>query len=211
MNGLSNARPDAHRLEVLAGCDEGPCPKIGVRRARPGHLIVRGTRVPPEERSALGEIRGNEDVVDVERARISEWERTGRVPDRAETQWLRMVADYAARGISFGRTHVFPGSDQLTPYCEFVLESYEANHAAGEAVSIADRAAHPELDRLDTDFWLLDERVVVIEYDDDRHYIGAYLAAGRQAEQLRMQRELATRWAVPLARYKAERRRRQPA
>jgi len=151
------------------------------------------------------------DVTDSERVDFENWQRTGRASERAGEPWLRMIGDYARRGVPFARTHVFPGSDRLTPYCEFVLESYEANDAAGEAVSIADRAAHPELGQLETDFWLLDERVVVIEYDDDRHYTGAYLATGRQAEQLRTQRELATRWAVPLARYKAERRRRQPA
>lgn len=151
------------------------------------------------------------DVLDDERAEFAEWQRTGRVPARADEPWLRMVADYAQRGVPFARTHVFPGRDQLTPYCEFVLESYEANDAAGEKVSIADKAIHSELEALDTDFWLLDERVVVIEYDDERHYAGACLATGEEAERLRGQQELATRWAVPLAQYKADRRRSRPA
>lgn len=150
------------------------------------------------------------DVTDAERERFAEWQRSGRVPDRSRTPWLRMVEDYARRGVPFARTHVFPGVDELTPYCEYVLDTYEANDAAGEKVSIADRAAHPELRELDTNFWLIDDDVVVIEYDDHRHYAGAYLASGEQADRLRAQCELATRWAVPLAEYKAKRRSRLP-
>lgn len=152
----------------------------------------------------------NYDVTDDERADFAEWQRTGRAPDRSSEPWLRMVEDYARRGIPFARVHVFPGVDELTPYCEYVLDTYEANDAAGEKVSIADRAAHPELRQLDTDFWLIDDDVVVIEYDEDRHYAGAYLASGEQANRLRAQRELATRWAVPLAEYQANRRSRSP-
>lgn len=53
------------KLDVLAGCDEGPCPKVGRRAARPGFAIVQGTRVAPEERSLIGDIPGHEDVVEV--------------------------------------------------------------------------------------------------------------------------------------------------
>ncbi|MDQ2707706.1 MAG: hypothetical protein M3Z25_08760 [Actinomycetota bacterium] len=151
------------------------------------------------------------DVIESEQTDFAEWQRTGRASDRAGEPWLRMIEDYARRGVPFARTHVFPGSDQLTPYCEYVLESYEANDAAGERVSIADRSAHPELTRLDTDFWLLDDRAVVIEYDDERHYTGAYLADDDHAGRLREQQTLVARWAVPLSRYKAGRRGRQPA
>lgn len=148
----------------------------------------------------------NYDVLDSERADFAEWQRTGRVEARTGEPWLDMVADYARRGVPFARTHVFPGRDHLTPYCEYVLETYEANDAAGEKVSIADRGAHPELAGLDTDFWLLDDEVVVLEYDENRDYAGAYLVTGSKAERLREQRKLATRWAIPLASYKADRR-----
>lgn len=149
----------------------------------------------------------NYDVLENERADFAEWQRTGRVRDRAGEPWLDMVTHYARHGVPFARTHLFPGRDQLTPYCAYVLETYEANDAAGESVNIADKASHPELARLDTDFWLLDDKVIVLEYDDKRHYAGAYAVTGTMARQLREQRELASRYAVPLASYKADRRR----
>jgi hypothetical protein len=52
---------DGYRLTVLVGCDEGPCPKIGFRAARPGHRLVQGARIPDSERDLLG----HEDMVEV--------------------------------------------------------------------------------------------------------------------------------------------------
>lgn len=150
-------------------------------------------------------------VSEDERARRVEWERTGRVPDRTGEPWLRMVADYTAAGVPFARVHVFPGADRLPSYCEYVLESYEWNDAAGERVSIADRQAHPELDELDHDFWVLDDRVVVIQYEADRDYAGAYVATEPEATERIVQQKLAIRTAVPLAEYKAARRERLTA
>lgn len=63
--GFPDKRDDDYELLVLAGCQEGPCPKVGHRRARPGMAIVQGSRVSAAERPALGCIPDHEDVVEV--------------------------------------------------------------------------------------------------------------------------------------------------
>lgn len=64
---MEASAPDAdYALQVIAGCDGGPCPKIGRRRARPGRLIVQGTRVASsQERAAIGPMPDDEDVVEI--------------------------------------------------------------------------------------------------------------------------------------------------
>lgn len=141
-----------------------------------------------------------------ERARVAEWRRSGQVPDRSGDAWIQMVGRYRKAGVPFARTHIFPGRRHLPEYCEYVLGSYEANDAAGERVSIADRDLHPVLAEVKTDFWVLDDAVVVLEYDDARRYLGAHFAVGEEADLCRAQQALAQRWCVPLAQYKADRR-----
>ena len=75
MNERGGTLPDGYRLEVVAGCNQGPCPKVGVREARPGRLIIQGSRVPDTERAALGEIPDHEDVVEVPDALLLEYAR----------------------------------------------------------------------------------------------------------------------------------------
>lgn len=129
------------------------------------------------------------------------WAITGTVPDRSADEWLSMVSDYRQRGITFARVHLFPARDQLNDYCRYVLDSYGWNVSAGEAVSIADRATSPELERLDRDFWVIDDRVVVLDYNDDRSFRGAYIADGHEAEDRLEHRRLAEEWAVDLSTY----------
>lgn len=63
---MSDRDEREYRLEVVAGCDEGPCPKVGRRAARPDHWVVQGARVPNrDERSALGHIPPHEEVVEI--------------------------------------------------------------------------------------------------------------------------------------------------
>jgi len=57
---------DDYRPRVLAGCDGGPCPKVGRRTARPGHWVVQGVRITDgRQRAALGEIPDHEEVVEI--------------------------------------------------------------------------------------------------------------------------------------------------
>lgn len=65
MSGHHAAAGEDFRLQVLAGCSGGPCPKIGKRAARPGKCVVQGARIPGHERAMLGEIPGQEDVIEV--------------------------------------------------------------------------------------------------------------------------------------------------
>ncbi|MDN5918073.1 MAG: hypothetical protein L0I76_23750 [Pseudonocardia sp.] len=150
-------------------------------------------------------------ATEAEGARRREWGRTGTVPDRSGDDWLAMVRRYAEADVAFARVHVFPGRDELTPYCEYVLDSYEWNDAAGERVAIADRALHPELDRLDRDFWVLDDSVVVLVYGPDGEFSGAYLAEGHEREDRLEHRRIAEECSVRLAEYKDARSRRLTA
>lgn len=131
------------------------------------------------------------------------WAQSGAVPDRSEDSWITMVKNYRHQGISFARVHVFPPREDLTDYCRYVLDSYEWNEAAGETVQIVDRnAVEEEPVRLDRDFWVIDETVVVLEYDDDGSFVGARLAEGHEADARLEQRRIAEQFAVDLATYK---------
>lgn len=153
----------------------------------------------------------NYNVTDAERARLRDWKQTGRVPDRAGEPWLEMVKGYRSSRIPFARVHVFPAVEALTPYCEYVLNSYKWNDDAGERVGIADRSLHPQLNSLDQDFWMIDGAVIVLNYDEARAFVGAHRATADEAATRLEQQRLAEKWAVPLAEYVTYRRERLSA
>lgn len=62
MNGVD----DEYGLQVIAGCDVGPCPKVGRRKARAGHVIVQGAKITSsQQRAAIGHIPDHEEVVEI--------------------------------------------------------------------------------------------------------------------------------------------------
>lgn len=130
------------------------------------------------------------------------WAQDGAVPDRGKDSWITMVKRYQDQGVTFARVHLFPPRGELTDYCSYVLDSYEWNDAAGEAVRIVDRSAALELERLDRDFWVIDGTVVVLEYADDRSFLGAYIAEGHEKDDRLEHQGIAERFAVDLATYK---------
>jgi len=73
-------------------------------------------------------------------------------PGKAES--MRMVSRATAAGKRVHRVHVV--DLPLSEYLRYELAVYPENIASGEDVRITDRAAHPGLRSLDTDFWLFD-------------------------------------------------------
>lgn len=119
-------------------------------------------------------------------------------PRTPETSpWLRQVADNAAAGRRTYRVHVV--DRPLSDYVRYELDSYKANVACGEDVYIADRNAHPDLAPLHEDFWLLDDRdLILMRYDEEGHWLGAERAADEDLDEYRRRRDVALDHALPL-------------
>jgi hypothetical protein len=122
-----------------------------------------------------------------------------RTPENDE--WLRMIAEDTAAGKRWYRVHVV--EHPLTAYLRYELAGYPDSVAAGEEVYIADRDAHPELTALGReDFWLFDDRIVVLmRYDDEGRWLGAEHAPATQLDEYRRRHDLALEHAMPLDDY----------
>lgn len=84
--------------------------------------------------------------------------------------WLEKIRTATASGYRWHRVHIidFPLSD----YVRYELWGYQANAAAGEEICIAERNAHPDLELLREDFWLIDDAAAVrMVYDRDGRFI----------------------------------------
>lgn len=75
-------------------------------------------------------------------------------PRPGKTESMRMVSRATAAGKRVHRVHVV--DLPLSEYLRYELAVYQENIASGEDVRITDRAAHPGLRSLNTDFWLFD-------------------------------------------------------
>jgi hypothetical protein len=138
---------------------------------------------------------------------LADW-RAGRSIRRTPetSDWLRLIADHTAAGRRVYRVHVVDWP--LSEYTRFEIDCYPDNIAAGEDVYVADRTASADLKYvLREDFWLLDDRLVLLmRYDDEGHYLGADLADD-ELESFRRQRDIALAHAVPLDEWRAAHRR----
>ncbi|MGH8899979.1 MAG: DUF6879 family protein [Egibacteraceae bacterium] len=125
-------------------------------------------------------------------------------PRNPETSpWLRQIADNAGVGKRTYRVHVV--DQPLSDYLRYELDSYQANVAAGEDVFLVDRTTHPDLEALREDFWLFDERdLILMRYDPDGRYLGAERATDPDRGEYLRRRDLALAHAVPLHAYVAE-------
>ncbi|WP_106403774.1 DUF6879 family protein [Actinocorallia populi] len=141
-------------------------------------------------------------TVPQEEEEFAAW-RAGRAPklQTPETSaWLAELRDTTARGFSWGRVHVV--DLPLTPYTRYELWGYQANAAAGEDIGIAERDAHPDLELLRRDFWLVDDATAVwMDYDADGRFLQPVLATGGEVEVCRRMRDIALAHAEPLEAY----------
>jgi hypothetical protein len=117
--------------------------------------------------------------------------------------WMKAVASAVAEGKRLGRVRIL--RRPRSPYEDYELATYPENVEAGEDVRIAEADQHPELARLDQDFWLLDdELVLVLDYDPEGRFLG--LNPTRDPTVLSMcrrRRDFAVAHSVPLADYLA--------
>lgn len=97
-------------------------------------------------------------------------------PDRSvrTSPWLRRIAVTTAAGKRWQRVHVV--EHPLSEYLRYEMEGYVESAATGEEISIADRAAHPDLATLGPDFWLFDAEfdhafAILMHYDQDGHVL----------------------------------------
>lgn len=114
--------------------------------------------------------------------------------------WMDYLAAEEAQGIRRYRVHVLasPLSDYLKYECEW---GYVYTTAAGEEVSIIDTSETPRPAGLpDEEFWLYDDRyVVVVDYDDQGRFIDARPLPESETPRYRGYRDLAMSAAVPFA------------
>jgi hypothetical protein len=133
------------------------------------------------------------------------WLERGHLPPLAERPakqaWMAAVQTAVAGGKRLGRVHVL--RQPLTPYLAYELATYPENVAAGEDVRIADADEHPELARLDRDFWLLDDQLaLLLDYDPQGRFQAlAPTSDPADLADCRRQRDLAVACSVPLAEY----------
>lgn len=114
-------------------------------------------------------------LVEQEADDLDAWRRGDRTLLTPETNaWLAHIRDTTAAGARWSRVRIldYPLSD----YSEFELHGYQANQRAGEQIYVADRAWSPELNDLREDFWIFDETVVGMIYDEDGHFLRPELA-----------------------------------
>lgn len=111
-----------------------------------------------------------------------------------DDDWLANVHAQVGRGKYFGRVRLL--GHPVTDYTRFQLLCYpRENLPAGEEVRILDRLWLPtgEADWTHQDFWMFDERIVVLQhFDDEGHFLGVsqaadpapYIAIRRRAVEL---------------------------
>lgn len=114
-------------------------------------------------------------LVEQEVEDFAAWRRGDRTLLTPETNtWLANIRDTTAAGARWSRVRIL--DYPLTDYAEFELHGYQANQRAGEQISVADRAWSRELADLREDFWIFDETVVCMNYDQDGHFLRPELA-----------------------------------
>ena len=161
--------------------------------------------VERSERSAFRLETRPQYLVPQERDEFDRW-RSGQplpLPTPESNPWLARIKSTTAGGYRWYRVHVL--DDPLSDYLRYELWGYRANQAAGEEIYLAERAAHPSLDQLREDFWLIDDNAAVrVIYDDEGHFVR--LERADDVGPYRSMHDLALRHAMPLDEYLARRR-----
>jgi hypothetical protein len=127
--------------------------------------------------------------------------------DPAVTKSMEIIKAATARGAQLHRVHVV--DVPLSPYLQYETAAYAENIAAGERVSIANRAWHPDLAALDADFVLFDpgtsqQAVVWMRYDSLGRLTGREFRDDQaEVDRARHRRDIAIAHAIPLHEFTA--------
>lgn len=119
------------------------------------------------------------------------------IPSPETDPFLATIRDDSARGIRWSRIRIV--DRPLSEYTEFELHGLQGHAAAGEQVLIVDRAWHRDLDTARTDFWLFDDTLIRMVYTDGGQFVRPERVTDTETETLLAQRDLAARYAIPLA------------
>lgn len=121
------------------------------------------------------------------------------LPTPDTSSWLAHIRDTNAAGVRWQRVRIL--DHPLAEYSEYELYGYQANAAAGEHISVADRAWSPALQSCEQDFWLFDDTPVRMVYDSDGQFLRAEVDS--DPSPYRELRDLALHYAIPLPDYLA--------
>lgn len=112
--------------------------------------------------------------------------------------WLNLLRRETARGVHWHRVRLIqpPLSDYERYACEW---GYAYNIWAGDDVRILDTSVHALEIEPPEDFWMVDhDRVAVMHYDDEGHYLGADLVTADISPWIAA-RAVLWDWAEPFA------------
>jgi uncharacterized protein DUF6879 len=141
-------------------------------------------------------------LVEQEADDFAAWRRGDRTLLTPEANtWLAHIRDTTAAGARWSRVRIL--DYPLTDYAEFELHGYQANQRAGERIYVADRAWSRELHDLREDFWIFDETVVRMIYDQEGHFLRPELAADKA--RFHAMRAIGLRHSVSLVDFLADR------
>jgi hypothetical protein len=139
--------------------------------------------------------------VESERAEYDHYLATGELDIPDSDQWLTRLRRFRETGRWVGRVHVL--HRPLTDYLRYEFAVYGFTVTAGEDVRILDVTDMPDPGLPKQDFWLFDERsVVVMEYDDDGNQLGRELLEHINPAPYVAWKHLALDHAVPFAAYR---------
>lgn len=139
--------------------------------------------------------------VESERAEYEHFLTTGQLDIPDTDQWLTRVRHFRQTGRWVGRVHVL--RRPLTDYLRYEFAVYGFTVTAGEDVRILDVTDMSDPGLPKQDFWLFDERdVVVMEYDDDGNQLGRDLLENADPASYIAWKHLALDLAVPFDSYR---------
>lgn len=139
--------------------------------------------------------------VESERAEYEHFLSTGELDIPDTDQWLVRLRNFQQTGRWVGRVHVL--TRPLTDYLRYEFALYGFTVRAGEDVRVLDVTGMPEPGLPKQDFWLFDERAVVLmEYDDDGNQLGREFLEDVDPAPYIAWKRLALDLAVPFATYR---------
>jgi hypothetical protein len=136
-----------------------------------------------------------------ERAEYEHFLSSGELDIPDTDQWLTRLRYFRGTGRWVGRVHVL--RRPLTDYLRYEFAVYSFTVRAGEDVRILDVTDMPDPGLPKQDFWLFDDRAVVLmEYDDDGNQLGRELLEHTDPAPYIAWKHLALDRAVPFVAYR---------
>lgn len=147
-------------------------------------------------------------AVDAEQAEFEQYLAGGPLPDRSGNPWLETMASQVVQGRTWTTVHLLP--HLLTPYLRYLIDWWYVYHdRAGARVWFLPHELAREIhDLAPHDFWLIDDRALVLmHYDPSGRFLGAEEASSAESlARARQARDFALATAEDLRAILARRR-----